>query len=158
YFAATGEVFSPLVITEFLASPPAGGTEWVEIYNASSFQVSLAGYKIGDAVKPLPPPRHSEAMLQPPGAQTLNPSGTVILANNANVFKTLYPGVDTRPNVTLYNATNLTKYTLWGNGNTLTLPKGPLPTDTSFEEQVVLLDGSDSLVDVVTYISSTLPN
>ncbi len=158
YFAASGEVFSPLVITEFLASPPAGGTEWVEIYNASSFPVSLAGYKIGDAAKPLPPPGNSEAMFQLPGNKTLSPGAFVIVANNANTFKTLYPGVDTRPGVTLYSVTNLTRYTLWGNGNALTLPKGPLPTDTTFEEQVVLLDGSDSLVDVVTYISSTLPD
>ena len=54
YFDAKGEVFSPLLITEFLAIIPNQGTQWVEIANTSVLSIDLAGYKIGDAAKPLP--------------------------------------------------------------------------------------------------------
>jgi uncharacterized repeat protein (TIGR01451 family) len=157
YFDPQGEVFSPLLITEFLASQPAQGTQWVEIYNSSSFSIDLTGYKIGDAARPLP--GNSEGMFKFP-TKTLTPGGIVVVANNKTIFNNLYPGVAGQPNVTVYGISNgdLTQYTAWGNGSSLTLPKAPAPTDTSFEEQIVLLDGSDSLVDVVTYISVTLPN
>ncbi|HEU5098589.1 MAG TPA: lamin tail domain-containing protein [Roseiflexaceae bacterium] len=157
YFDAKGEVFSPLAITEFLASQPAQGTQWIEIANTSGFSIELSAYKLGDAAKPLP--GNSEGMFQFP-SKTLTPGSIVILANNKTVFNNLYPSVVGTPNVTIYGISDgdVSKYTAWGNGNTLTLPKAPAPADTSFEEQIVLLDGSDSLVDVVTYISSSLPN
>lgn len=157
YFTAKGEVFSPLLITEFLASIPNQGTQWVEIANSSALSIDLAGYKIGDAAKPLP--GNSEGMFAFP-VKTLAPGAIVVVANNKTIFNTLYPSVAGLPNVTVYGISNgdLSKYTSWGNGNTLTLPKAPAPTDTSFEEQIVLLDGSDSLLDVVTYISAALPN
>jgi uncharacterized repeat protein (TIGR01451 family) len=157
YFDAKGEIFSPLLITEFLANIPNQGTQWVEIANSSALSIDLAGYKIGDAAKPLP--GNSESMFAFP-ANTLAPGAIVVVANNKTIFNTLYPNVAGQPNVTVYGISNgdLSKYTTWGNGNTLTLPKAPAPTDTSFEEQIVLLDGSDSLVDVVTYISAALPN
>ncbi len=157
YFDAKGEVFSPLLITEFLASIPNQGTQWVEIANTSALTIDLAGYKIGDAAKPLA--GNSEGMFAFP-AKTLAPGAIVVVANNKTIFNTLYPSVAGQPNVTVYGISNgdLSKYTTWGNGNTLTLPKAPAPTDTSFEEQIVLLDGSDSLVDVATYISAALPN
>src|SRR5215213_3395707 len=67
YFTAKGEVFSPLLITELLAS-----------------------YKIGDAAKPLP--GNSEGMFALP-TKTLAPGAIVVVANNKMIFNTLYPSI-----------------------------------------------------------------
>jgi large repetitive protein len=52
----------------------------------------------------------------------------------------------------------LTQYAAWSTDSVITLQDGPTVSATSFEEQVVLLDGNDAIVDIVTYKSSTLPN
>src|SRR5207247_1069522 len=54
HFNANGEIFSPLLISEFLPRPTYGGRgndpagEWIELYNPNTFPVNLIGYKIGD--------------------------------------------------------------------------------------------------------------
>ncbi|HEU5091973.1 MAG TPA: hypothetical protein VFT30_04765, partial [Nitrospira sp.] len=52
HFTSSGEVFAPLLISEFLPDPPGSDTEgeWIEIVNPNSFPVSLQGYKVGDQV------------------------------------------------------------------------------------------------------------
>jgi uncharacterized repeat protein (TIGR01451 family) len=163
YFGATGEVFSPLLITEF--QPNAIGpdnistndTEWIEIYNTSTFSVELGGYKAGDAAKRIP--SGAEGMFQFPAA-TLDPGKIVILANNKAKFNANYPGVAANPNVTVYGVAegNVTKYSSWAGGNVITMLDGPSAAATSFQEEVVLLDGNDTIVDIATYISSVFPN
>ncbi|MFL5807722.1 MAG: lamin tail domain-containing protein, partial [Roseiflexaceae bacterium] len=169
YFDSKGEVFSPLLITEF--QPNAVGpdntsaqdTEWIEIYNASALTIDLSGYKVGDAAKRLP--AGGEGMFKFPAGATLVPGGIAIAANSKSKFSQVYPGVASLPNVAVYDpkpttpaAFRLTKYAAWSNGDIITLLDGPAVGATSFEEQVVLLDGSDSIADIVTYKSSTLPN
>jgi hypothetical protein len=53
---------------------------------------------------------------------------------------------------------DVTKYSSWAGGNIITMLDGPSPTATSFQEEAVLLDGSDTIVDIATYISSVFPN
>ncbi len=168
YFDTAGEVFSPLLISEF--QPNAVGpdntsaqdTEWIEIYNASGLTIPLGDYKVGDAAKRLP--AGGGGMFRFPAGATLAPGGIAIAANSRDRFNTVYPGISSLPNVNVYgvastNATfRMNKYADWSGGNVITLLDGPAAAATSFEEQVVLLDGSDTIADIVTYKSSTLPN
>lgn len=160
FFDAKGEVFSPLLITEFLINPlgpddtSAQNTEWIEIANVSAFPVQLGDYKIGDAARRIP----GEAMFDFP-VKTLNAGAVVIVANNKTRFNQNYPGIAGSPNVTVYSVGELTSYGSWSSGaGILTLLDGPSAVATSFTEEVVLLDGRDTIVDLANYISSVLPN
>jgi uncharacterized repeat protein (TIGR01451 family) len=168
YFDSKGEVFSPLLITEFQANAvgpdntSAQDTEWIEIYNPSALTIDLSAYKVGDAAKRNP--AGGGGMFQFPAGATLAPGAIAIAANSRTRFNSVYPAVAGLPNVAVYGVTSanpafvLTKYAAWSNGNVIALLDGPTAGATSFEEQVVLLDGSDALADVVTYKSATLPN
>jgi uncharacterized repeat protein (TIGR01451 family) len=164
YFDVGGEVFSPLLITEF--QPNAVGadnnsaqdTEWIEIYNASALTINLGDYKVGDAAKRIP--TGGEGMFRLPKVAMIDPGEIVVVANSKTRFNAVYPGVASLPNVRVYgiDTNDLTKYADWAGGNIFTLLDGPAVGATSFEEQVVLLDNRDTLVDIVTYISSVFPN
>jgi hypothetical protein len=50
-YTAAGELYPPLIITEFLANPSGTfNSEWIEIYNRSGIAIELAGWLIGDSL------------------------------------------------------------------------------------------------------------
>ncbi|MBK9710645.1 MAG: lamin tail domain-containing protein [Kouleothrix sp.] len=155
YFNTTGEVYSPLQITEFQPNPPgqddptrasATDSEWVEIYNPNAFQVDLSKYKIGDAKGPN---SSVEAMLQFPANSTIAAGKFVIVARDKSKFNARYGA---NPNgATVYGVSQLS--TAWGSGGSakFDLANGPSGTTLTFQEEVVLLDAKDSIVDMVNY-------
>ncbi|HEY3230984.1 MAG TPA: lamin tail domain-containing protein, partial [Roseiflexaceae bacterium] len=141
HFDANGEVFSPLLISEFLPNPIQSDdstpdhTEWIEIYNPNNFSVSLDGYKIGDAARKTG--GIGEAMRQFPNGKTIGPNGVAIVAR----LKTKIVGVTGSPQ--LFNYTELSAYSVWATGASIGLDNN--------RDQIVLLDNQDTIVDLVEY-------
>jgi uncharacterized repeat protein (TIGR01451 family) len=144
-FDAAGEVFSPLLISEFNPNPigsdvtPSQHTEWIEIYNPNTFSVNLSEYKIGDAAG-----AGAEGMLQFPTNTTLAAGGIAIVAQLKNRITPTPTG-----SPQLFNQSELTPYPAWSSGTTIGLDNN--------RDQIVLLDGSDTIVNFVEYTVETNP-
>lgn len=75
-----------LLISEVMVDAPGDDAhgEWVEIYNPAPFPVSLAGYKLGDAVRPMQ--NASEGMRKFPENAVILAHGSVVVAADAMAF------------------------------------------------------------------------
>lgn len=134
-----------LLISEVLYDPdgsePAG--EWFELYNAGGSIIDLSSYKLGDEETQ----GGGEGMYQfPPGA-ILSPDHYMIVANQAIEFITLYGFA---PDYELVNSDpsipDMLPYDLWSSGAISLGNPG---------DEFILLDGSDQLVDTVSWGSSS---
>jgi uncharacterized repeat protein (TIGR01451 family) len=153
HFDANGEVFSPLLISEFLPNPVGSDdstpdhTEWIEIYNTlpascgAACNVSLNGYKLGDAARK---GGTTEGMLQFPSGKTLAPGGLAIVARLTNKIV----GVTGSP--LLIKQSDMSPYLAWAGGSTVGLDNP--------REQILLLNASDTIVDLVEYTTAGNPN
>jgi uncharacterized repeat protein (TIGR01451 family) len=156
----TYEPYAPLLVSEFQPNPlgddsPGPGnttthdSEWIEIYNPNTFPISnLSDYKIGNAAK-----RGSgEGMFKfKSSAAAIPAGGVIVVAKFKAKFLEGHPGYTG----TLYDLqSDLTKYSAWGSGNTISLANGPstgVGSTGTYEEQVMLLDAKDGIVDMATY-------
>lgn len=142
HFSASGEVFAPLVISEFVPDPPSNPKgEWIEIYNPNAFSVNLAGYKIGDQ----PYRGGSQGMLQLPANRTLIGGQTILVVNDPAIFKRDNPSV---PDSLVLDMSALAPYAEWGSGK---ISLQNTNKDLSFKESIALLDPNDTIVDMVQY-------
>ncbi|RMF32277.1 MAG: lamin tail domain-containing protein, partial [Chloroflexi bacterium] len=137
---------TPLLISEVLYDPP--GTEpdeeWIEVYNRSNATVDLSGYKVGDDEKVS---GGAEGMMQFPAGSSIGPGEAVIVANKATAFSAVYGfNPDYEMNDTDPTVPDMTKYTAWSNGNVSLRNAG---------DEVLLLDGTDNIVDAVSWGDST---
>ena len=146
FFEADGDVYPPLLISEVLYDPSLGGTdtisEFIEIYNASPIAIDLSGYKVGDEETV----DGGEGMERFPGG-TIPPGGVVVLANNAASFVNTYgflPDYAIHAGGQTVSTTN--RYGKWAGGSVVLANDG---------DEVILLDGSDTAIDVVEYEDST---
>jgi uncharacterized repeat protein (TIGR01451 family) len=167
HFDANGEVYAPLQITEFQPNPigsdtpnnpypinPSTDTEWIEIYNPNSFQITLTDYKIGNT-----PKRGSGQGMFKFKSGTIGAGGVVIVARERERFVHGNPTVPAASVYDLSNSNQMSQYTAWASG-ALQLDNGPSVAGALFEEQVVLLDAKDDIVDMATYgneTTTTLP-
>lgn len=148
HFNASGDVFAPLLISEFLPDPPTTNDpqgEWIEIYNPNSFDVSLQGYKIGDQAYR----SGNQGMVQLP-AQPLPHGQAVVVANNASVFQLRYPTV---PAGKIIDMNTLTSYPAWASG---VISLQNTNNGNPFKESIALLDPQDTIVDLVQYSTPVL--
>jgi uncharacterized repeat protein (TIGR01451 family) len=150
HFDPNGDVFSPLLITEFNPNPtgsePAGpngsGVEWIEIVNVSTFPVQLSDYSIGDATRR----GSTDAMLKFP-SKSIPPGGVVIATQDKN--KAPIAGL-TGADLTLYSwaptsgSADLVPNTTWSTKTTIGL-------GNTGRDQVVLTYGSHTIMDLVQY-------
>lgn len=149
HFTATGEVFAPLLISEFLPDPPGSSDpkgEWIELYNPNSFDVSLKGYKVGDQ----PYRGGSQGMAQLPD-QLLAAGQAVVVANDIATFKKNNPTLNL-PAAQLIDLATLPAYTSWGTGKVSLQNENK---GAAFKESLALLDPSDTIVDLVQYAFKT---
>ncbi|HJS29697.1 MAG TPA: lamin tail domain-containing protein [Anaerolineales bacterium] len=136
-----------LLISEVFYDTPGSDPdeEWLEIYNPTSEEVDLSGYKIGDEETA----GGGEGMLQFPSGAGIAPGGRVIVALQAVGFSALYgfnPDFemeDSDPSVP-----DMAEYSTWGSG--------PIAMSNTGDE-VVLLNEADTPVDVVTYEGGVYP-
>lgn len=136
-----------LLISEVLYDPdglePDG--EWIEIYNPGSQQIVLSGFKIGDEETR----GGSEGMLAFPQDALIAPGQVLVIANRGTTFfaryqfKPDFEMVHTDPTIP-----SMQKYLPWASGNVNLLNISP-------HDEVLILDGSDNLVDAVSWGSST---
>jgi len=156
---ATYEPYAPLLVTEFQPNPvdtdspgptnQSKDSEWIEIYNPNSFAINLTNYKIGNAAK-----RGSGQGMFRFTSGAIASKDTVIVAKYKQRFLDGRPSV---PSSKVFDITELSQYSAWATGNTIALANSPDPGQTTFEEQVLLLDVKDDIVDLVNYGNSVSP-
>ena len=141
---ATGTLTSTtpsLLLSEVYCCGSSGG--WIEIYNAGEAEESLSGYRIGDEETP----GGSEGMFQFPDGALISAGQAVVIANQADVFSTTY-GFE--PDYEIVNKSEAVPDMLpdlnWGTG--IFFLKGS-------DDEVLLMDPSYSLLDAVSWGSST---
>jgi uncharacterized repeat protein (TIGR01451 family) len=139
-FGSNGEVVSPLLITQFLYDPPGTDTveEWVQIQNVSLASVAITGFKLGDEETI----GGGEGMRAFPAGGVLAPGQLVVVAVNAAGFQALY-GV--APD---YDFSAMAAYSTWAGGGVALSNAG---------DEVLLLDPSDTAVDVASYGTGVWP-
>lgn len=146
-FTATPSGPNHLLITEVFYDTPGTDSqqEWMEIYNPTSSAVDLSGYKIGDEETQ----GGSEGMYQFPAGASLATGQKAVVALKATGFYALYgfnpdyEVVDTDASVP-----DLTPYSAWASGTIALSNSG---------DEVLLLNGADFAVDVVTYENGSYP-
>jgi uncharacterized repeat protein (TIGR01451 family) len=156
-FDAQGEVFSPLLISEFVPNPFGSNTaQWVEIANASAGAVDLSGYKIGDETTR----GGFEGMYRMPAISL--PAGAVILFTRSKAsFGQL--GYALPQGARLYEFSQLTPYTNWAtNAEGFNLKDkvgiGGTGSLTDYSDEVVVLDAGDTIADILQYTSPNPPS
>ncbi len=133
-----------MVISEVLYDPttaePDG--EWVELYNMSGLTIDLSVYKVGDEETS----GGGEGMFQFPAGASIAPGQVIVIAENAAAFATNY-GFSPDYEFTANDAgvPDMVKYTAWAGGNIGLGNSG---------DEILLLDGTDTLVDSVSWGSS----
>jgi hypothetical protein len=157
--AATPPVYLPAVF-KGMESPPVANhllisevyyavgqeREWVKILNPTSRPVDLSGYKVGDAQG-----RHAfEGMYQFPPGTMLGPREVLAVASTSTGFRE--DNQYQRPDLDIFgtdgSVLDMLRYAPWGEGD------WHLGNDG---DQVLLLEGSDTPVDVVAFGTGAYP-
>jgi uncharacterized repeat protein (TIGR01451 family) len=156
-FDVAGEVFAPLLVSEFVPNPFGTNTaQWVEIANASGAPISLAGYKIGDETSR----GGIEGMYEMPSI-TLPAGQTILFTRSKLRFGQL--GYTLPQGALLYEFSALKPYSSWATnaeGFNLkdTVGLGGTGSGTDYSDEVVLLDAGDTIVDILQYTSPNPPS
>jgi hypothetical protein len=130
-----------LLISEVFYDTPGTDSdeEWIEIYNPTASSVDLSNYKLGDEETQ----GGSEGMYRFPAGASIAPGQKITVALKATGFFALY-GFNPTYEVTDTHASvpNMSVYSAWASGTIALANTG---------DEVLLLNGSDVPVDVVTY-------
>jgi hypothetical protein len=144
HFGRDGEPITPLVISE-IADARDQGEQWIELYNASRVTLSLAGWKLGDSATP----GASGGMGVLPDF-TLTPGEVAIVAEDGSQFRSRFGfAPDAECESRDAAVPDLEPFAAWA-------PTAEMNLRNS-GDQVVLLDASNTVVDVVTWGSASWP-
>jgi hypothetical protein len=145
YFNAQGEVYSPLLIQAFVSNSPGGSAgEWISIRNVSPMTQNLGACKLGD--EETPDATGPEGMYTFPAGATLAPGGTYVVAQfGSNYFSKFGRNPDAEFDSTT-SAPDMVKFLAWATGAWGLANAG---------DEILLLDPSNTAIDIVTYGSST---
>ncbi len=140
WFDPDAEPFPPVLVVGALPDPnppyPEPANEFVRFFNATPGPVDLSFYKIGDEESI----GAGEGMHQFPSGASINPATVQILGNDSTAIATNY-GITVD-----YDLSDMTQYLTWATGN-INLSNGG--------DHVMILDGSDTVEDVVIYGSAS---
>lgn len=139
-----------LVISEVLFNEVGSDTtgEWIEIYNNGAAAIDLSNYKIGDEEASLGTGA-GEAMHQFPAGATIAPGDVQIVAVSATRFFDVYGFLpDYEANATNASVPDLSIYSAWD-------PDGTAFNMANGGDQALILNGSDAIVDAVSWGTST---
>lgn len=134
-------ITSPLLITEVFydGQQTSDYDEFIEIYNPSTSDIDLTGYKIGDEETA----GDTEGMYTFPASTTIAAGDTLVMALRATNFYTQF---SVNPDFEFYDADplvpNMTKYLSFGSGDFAL---------SNSSDNVVLLSPQDLPIDVVNY-------
>jgi phosphatidylserine/phosphatidylglycerophosphate/cardiolipin synthase-like enzyme len=137
------------LISEILYNPKGAnedGREWVELFNPTPRAVALAEYKVGDAVNR---GATGEGMFAFPAGALLAPNDAIVIAQNAAAFFADW-GVMPDYELSNYDARvpDMIPHAIWAGGNMNLANSG---------DEVVLLDNSDTISDVVAWLGGSAP-
>jgi len=138
-------VTAGLLITEFLPDPAGDepGGEWIEIFNPEKFPVPLSHFKIGDAVSA----NGREGMVHFPEGSIIRGKEVVVIAGDARVFQARYGFFpDFSIGQPAGSAQKMQAYSQWGGSRVQLSNSG---------DEVLILDGRDSIVDAAAYGKSS---
>jgi Lamin Tail Domain len=151
--AATTANAQKLVISEVLSNEIGMSYtgEWIEIYNGTDAAIDLSNYKIGDE-ETAGTVSTTEAMFQFPSGASIAPGEVQIIASWASQFGSLYGfwptyeagGSEATGWIDEPIVPNMSFYTAWDpDGDRLNMGNGT--------DQVLLMDGSDTAVDAISW-------
>ncbi len=139
------EPLGPALISECAYYTNVTGQEWVELVNISTATLDISGWRLGDEETV----NGTEGTARFPLGATIAAAGSIVVANTSSDFFSLYGfKPDYEINETDAAVPNLTPETLWSTG--------VLALGNSGDE-VLLLDGTFSVVDVLTWGIGTYP-
>jgi len=143
-----------LLISEVVYNEAGSDTtgEWIEIYNTGPDAIDLTNYKIGDEEVANPPlPAESGGMWQFPAGASIPAYGVQVIAVSGAKFISLYPSaplptyevISTLPGVP-----DMINYLTWS-------PTGTPINMANAGDQVLLLDGTDTIIDMISWGNTT---
>ena len=134
----------PLISEVFYDTPGTDSNEeWIELYNPTASAIDLSNYKLGDEETQ----GGTEGMYRFPAGASLAAGGRITVALKATGFFALYGFTpDYEVNNTDSSVPDMLHYAAWSSGTIALSNSG---------DEVLLLDGSDTPVDVVTYESGS---
>jgi hypothetical protein len=135
-----------LVISEVLYNEVGSDTtgEWIEIYNNTGLTIDLSSYKIGDE-ETSGGTSATEALFQFPFGVSIAPGEVQVIAVSATRFNTVYGFLPTYELLgDDLTVPDLTVYAAWD-------PDGGVINMSNSNDQSVLVDGSDTIVDAVSW-------
>lgn len=144
--AAALPLNASLVISEVVYNEVGSDTtgEWIEIFNNSGLTLDLSNYKIGDE-EASGQTSATEALFQFPSGSSIAPWAVQIIAVSATRFNTVYGFNPTYElNGSDITVPDLTIYSSWD-------PDGGIVNMSNSNDQAVLVDGSDLIVDAVSW-------
>ncbi|MEW6404041.1 MAG: lamin tail domain-containing protein [Chloroflexota bacterium] len=130
----------PLITEVFYDTPGTDSDEeWIELYNPTTSGIDLSNYKIGDEETQ----GSTEGMYRFPAGAGIAPGQKIIVALKATGFFALYGFNPTYEVIdTDASVPNMSVYSAWSTGTIALVNTG---------DEVLLLNGSDVAVDVVTF-------
>jgi Bacterial Ig domain/Calx-beta domain/Lamin Tail Domain/RTX calcium-binding nonapeptide repeat (4 copies) len=139
HFTAAGEVEAPIVVARFAPNYAIAAVEWVEVANATTTTLNLSSVKLGDEARPT---ANSEGMHAFPLGTTLDAGNRAIVARSGAAYTALF---GQPPDFELQDTSavpNMEQFGLWSTGS---------PDFADPGEELLVLDRSNTIVDVVTY-------
>lgn len=125
------------VMYQLINSDPA--TQWIEIYNTSSYTLTLSGVKIGDEESQ----GGGEGMAAFPDGTEIGPQQVLVIAKSAAGFEFVFGWLpDYEFTASDETVPDLVPYTAWASGVFNLAGQG---------DEVLILDGEDQLVDAMSY-------
>lgn len=151
----SGSAQASLMITEVLYNEVGSNFlgEWIEIYNGTAAPIDLSNYKIGDEETP-GQTGTTESLFQFPAGASIAAGEVQIIASGATRFAEVYGiaptyefsfvGDSSTPASDDPTVPNLAVYSAWdSDGNRLNM--------SNSNDQVLLVDGSDTIIDTVSW-------
>jgi hypothetical protein len=140
WFASSGEVRAPIVITHFVYEvlAPEPNAEWYALQNVTGQAIALDNHKFGDEESP----DSGEGMRQFPASTSLAAGATYIIANQATAYIARYgepPDAETQSSDGA--VADMPVFAGWASG-TVNLAAG--------SDELILLDRWNTAIDVVT--------
>jgi hypothetical protein len=145
WFNMRGDVVAPVVVSEVFFE---GGvnSQWLEIVNPTQGVVSLASFKIGDEEMP----DGTEAIAQFPSGTLLLPGDSYVVARNgATYFSENGQRANAECGTNDPSTPDMALFPAWALQTGFNIPNSG--------DEVVLLDGSNTVIDVLTFKNGSWP-
>ncbi len=154
FFEPDGDVYPPLLVSEVLYDPDGTteNDEFIEIINISPIAIDLDGYKVGDEETIDQTGAPQDSMGAFPAGYQIPFGGVIVVARNSTAFLATFgflPDFEftsQRPDVP-----DMILYSNWDSDPLSSVTLG------NTGDEVLLLDGSDTVIDVVTYEAGSWP-